>query len=217
MQQIIAPDLEGMMPSQRREFGLLEMIQNGLLLAIVILLAIQVWQRKQLLEKLIFAIGLGALGFLFLEEIDYGLHFYEFLTGNEAGVEKRNWHNQWDGDLENATRLKRLNDALFLLWFVLVPLLVMIKPLGRIAARIPVIPSRWFLAGFIIALLCSSLAHALDDAGFGVINGQDGNLAKTIAEFRETSIYYLYLLYVLQLARSRPLLWRPAAEDRHSD
>ena len=42
-----------------------------------------------------------------------------------------------------------------------------------------------------------------------VINGVDGNLSGTIAEFRETSIYYLYFLYALKVSKLNPMLYRP--------
>jgi len=205
LQQIIAPTIDGLIFSQWREFGLLEFIQNGLLLAINAVFLVAIIKRKPLIEKLFFAVGLAAFSFLFLEEIDYGLHYYEFFTGQSWTTGTRNWHNQWNDGVENATRLKKATDAVTALWFVLIPLLGLYKPIGQRLKTLNIVPSTWFISGFLVALMCSNLAHYLDDQGYATINGVPGNLTKTIAEFRETSIYYLYLLYAIQLIKTVPL------------
>ena len=131
LQQIIAPTLDTLRPSQWREFGLLEIVQTGVLIAIIWILFVTAIRRTHIAEKVVLFIGTAAFIFLFLEEIDYGLHFYELLTGKHSSVVSRNWHNQWKGDVENATILKRLNDAAIILWFVLLPALARMRFLGR--------------------------------------------------------------------------------------
>ena len=209
LQQIIAPSLAGLGMTQSREFGMLESIQNVLLISIVILLIMAVIQRKDIIEKLFFSLGLSAFTFLLLEEMDYGLHYYELITEQIQPMETRNWHNQWNEGVENATRLKRVVDTINFLWFVVIPLLCLTKATGRFRLSklrgLKFIPSPWFIVGFIIALLCSKVAHYLDDNGYSIINGTAGNLTDTIAEFRETSLYYLYLIYVIQLFKTSPL------------
>jgi len=63
-----------------------------------------------------------------------------------------------------------------------------------------------FLSAVLIAVLLSKLAHFLNDSGFGIINGVEGKLDNNISEFRETSMYYIYVLYALQLV-SKPSLF----------
>ena len=209
LQQIVAPTMEVLRPAQWREFGLLEFVQHGLLLAIIWVLVKSALANRSVVERVLLAGATAAFVFLFLEEIDYGLHFYELATGKYAAVSARNWHNQWGGELENATVLKRLNDAVIILWFILLPLLTRVPRLGAWLRRFPLVPSLWFTLGFFLSLVCSKFAHYLDDQGLAVINGVDGNLSGTIAEFRETSTYYLYFLYALTISKLNPMLYRP--------
>ena len=207
MQEIIAPTIDGLNFSQWREFGLMENIQNLLLLLIIAVFTHALFTKPGMLNKAFYGLGLAVFIFLFLEEIDYGLHHIEWLTGETpAGIEQRNWHNQWNDGVENATRLKKVNDAANILWFLLLPLLTFNQSIRRSLSRFPLIPSRWFILSVLIAVAGSKVAHYLDDNGFAVINGYHGNLHKTIAEFRETSVYYVYLLYALQCVRLKHLI-----------
>lgn len=212
LQQVIAPTMGVLRPSQWREFGLLEFVQHGLLLAIIWVLLKSAITRTDITERVLLVSAAAAFIFLFLEEIDYGLHFYELATGNYAEVPVRNWHNQWGSELENATVLKRLNDAVIILWFILLPLLTRLPRLGGWLRGFPLVPSLWFTLGFFLSLVCSKFAHYLDDQGLAVINGVDGNLSGTIAEFRETSTYYLYFLYALKVSKLDPMLYRAGAK-----
>jgi hypothetical protein len=208
MQQIVAPTIEGLKYSQWREFGLMEMIQNALLLSVILLFIHALFTKEGFLNKLFYATGAAVFVFLFLEEIDYGLHYYEYLSGELLDTElQRNWHNQWDEDgIEYATHLKRLNDLVNLLWFVLVPCLVLIPQVKRVLARVLILPSSWFIATAVITVLFSQLAHYLDDNGYAIIDGRNGNLYRTIAEFRETSLYYMYFIYARQLVQLKRLI-----------
>ena len=206
MQEIIAPTIEGLQFSQWREFGLMENIQNLLMLLIIAVFIHALCNKSGVINKVFYGLGLAFFIFLFLEEIDYGLHHLEYLTGEASGVENRNWHNQWNDGVENATRLKKANDAVNILWFLLLPLLTFNQKIRTALARYPLIPNRWFILAVFVAVLGARVAHYLDDNGFAVINGYHGNLHKTIAEFRETSIYYIYLLYALQCVRLPELI-----------
>jgi len=61
------------------------------------------------------------------------------------------------------------------------------------------VPSKWVLAAVAVTIVVSWLAHVLDDAGLGIINGVQGNLHLNISEFRELNIYYLFLVYAAVL------------------
>lgn len=216
LQQLIAPTIDVLQPHQWREFGLPEIFQHILLIASVFVLARTALSRTDWSEKILLLIGAALFIVLLLEELDYGLHYYQFITGDTSGINSLNWHNKHTEGVENATILKRINDLGIIIWFILIPLLSLIKPIGRLLSRIPLIPSFWYLAGFIVALICSKFAHYLDDAGHALINGVPGNLSQSIAEFRETSVYYLYFLYILDVARTKPLLWRQNAQKTSS-
>lgn len=205
LQQIVAPAIAGF-DQQSREFGLLEMLQNAFLLGTIALFSIALIQPRPALDKTFFALGAAAFVLLFLEEIDYGLHIRTLLSDAPLHVEFRNIHNQWTDDgVEYATYFKKVSDGITILWFALIPFLLYLSPFAERAKQISLLPTRWFFFGFVIALLFSNLAHYLDDNGHGIINNSNGMLSDSIAEFRETSVYYLYMLYALQLFNGSPL------------
>ena len=204
LQQIIAPTINkpNFNFQQMREFGLLEITQNILLLSIIVILLKSAIKVPDMMIKAFFGIGVAAFVFLFLEELDYGLHIYKYFSGEFSEKQYFSWHNQWDDGVENATKLKRANDAVNGLWFFVIPLLFKWAKSEKITSIFfyKIIPTIWFPMGMLIAFICSKGAHQLDELGLAVINGINGNLQGTLAEFRETSIYYLYFLYAIHLS-----------------
>ena len=74
------------------------------------------------------------------------------------------------------------------------------------------VPSRWVIATVLSSYLLSRLAHWLDDAGVGMIDGVQGNLHLNISEFSELTLYYLFLLYITTLfgrIKASPKMVRP--------
>lgn len=203
-QQIVAPSVHGLPIRSWREYGLVEQLQNVFLLSIIVFFIVQLWQRKQLIEKAVFFVGAMVITFLFLEEIDYGIHYYELYIGHEADVAEkaRNWHNKGEVGEHNVSYLKRVIDLITICWFCILPLLARKRNLGRLHA---LIPSIWFIVVFTISLVFSNVAHYFQSIQFDVINGQTGNLLGNISEFRETITYYAYLLYALQLVKTPSL------------
>ena len=208
-QYLVAPRIEWLNKRSWREFGVLEQLQNLFLLAIILLFLLQVLRREPVLERMFFFAGSLLMTFLFLEEVDYGLHFYEYSLGYSIDAEQvsRNFHNNEDLGFSLTDLLKRTTDSVMFVWFILVPLLSAKIRLGPLQS---IVPSRWFVPGFCVILGFSELAHYLDDGNLDMIDGLKGALVDNISEFRETSNYYFYLLYALQLAGTRPLFNRSA-------
>ena len=202
LQQIVAPTIEGLSSNVWREFGLLEQLQNLFLLAVIFILLFAAVNRKNTLDRTCIVGGALFFLFLFLEEIDYGIHFYEILTGQNTGLEVRNWHNQKTNGEQNVKRFKQIMDLLMFLLFIVLPLMK-----NRISNQFirNITPSRWFIVGFAISIALSKVAHLADDQGMGVIDGVEGNLSGNISEFRELSNYYFFVLYAVQLLKSQAL------------
>jgi hypothetical protein len=210
-QYLVAPQFDWLHHRSWREFGLLEQMQNAFLLTIVFLFAVEVFKRPSVLEKSFFLCGSLVMLLLLLEELDYGIHFYEFFNGQESTIEvkQRNWHNRDISGRSINGRLKKISSLLMIIWFMVFPLLsskVNFKGLSNI------IPSRWFVVTFALVILFSSLAHYLDGLGLANINGVAGGLEGNISEFRETTTYYLYLLYAIQLITTKNLFSWSARE-----
>lgn len=192
---VAAPYMDSIHVNSRREFGLLENLQNLLLLAILVAFYHVKRQEKLLLSVLM--AGLVCLTIVvFLEEIDYGLHFYELARGippDEAReVSQRNLHNVGD----RTSQLKRISEITMVLVFVVAPFALMRtqNPTLRYLR-----PDPYSVLTLVAALIVRSVAHALEDRGLGV--GLEGN----ISEFRELVTYYLFALYAYQLASGRSL------------
>ncbi len=207
LQQVIAPTIPSLLQESWREFGFLESLQNIYLVTIISLAVIGVTQKKMNYEKFILAMITLVAAFIFLEEIDYGLHYYEYFTGTEqVSAGQRNWHNQRYEGKSNVRRLKPIVDLISVCIFVVFPLTLQ-------KVKHPVVqyllPSRWFIATVVIMILSSRLAHFLDDAGYAIINGVEGNLSDgDISEFRELNMYYGYLVYVYGLVfnKGKPVM-----------
>ncbi len=163
LQQIIAPTISFLHFHSWREFGLLEQLQNIYLISIFCLFFHSCITRQDKKEKIFFFVLASLFLFLFLEEIDYGLHIYEFITGQSSALENRNWHNQQNGKHDNVHFLKLLVDIITILWFVVLPLLA-----DKI--KIPIIkcliPTRYFVASFILIFLLSRLTKNLSRTNY---------------------------------------------------
>ena len=205
-QSLIVPTLTGLDQNSWREFGLLEMLQNVFLIILLVILIYGLIRQEKVLDKGLYIFAVFVFTFLFLEEIDYGLHYYEFVTGDRLQVDQRNWHNEVGADgHQNTRKIKRFSDFLMVITFFLLPLLSLIKPLGRRLSRFNFVPVIYFSMSVVLTLILSKVAHYFNDAGFAIVDGVQGKLDNNISEFRETSIYYIYILYALQLVRKPSL------------
>ena len=190
LQALVSPRIAGMHPDSSREFGLLENLQNLYLLAIVAVAACAVKRKTLRIEKAAFAALVLFSLLVFLEEIDYGLHHYEYSKGITffQAAQTRNLHNI--GDANKV--LKRLVDAMMILLFV-------IAPLAFAKSRRPLLryltPDRYAILTMAAMFTLSRLAHFLRDVGAGT----PGTISKNISEFRELTIYYIFLVYLADI------------------
>jgi hypothetical protein len=180
-------------PSFNRELGLLENLQNVVLLGILGVLVYAVRSSTIMARRAIF--GFFALGtlFMFLEEMDYGLHWYEFLRGMERGeaAEIRNVHNQGI-----STPLKQLGDIVLFGFFGFTSLLF---ANSKHALLRYIAPNRFFIASLLLMLLFSRFGHYLNDHHLN----PEHPLRKGVSEFRELFTYYLVLIYFIELTLFR--------------
>lgn len=192
LMQIVVPDIPWMNSDSVRELGLLENIQNIYLLAMIATAIYGIKIKPMKWERLLMAfLALGAI-FVFLEEIDYGLHYYDYLmkigpSSAGAGAEIRNIHNI--GEVTDF--LKFIMNAGIALLFVIAPL-TLAKSSNSLIRYIT--PGRWFILTVVSMFLLSRLAHALNRAGFG-----SGTLDNNISEFSEMTDYYIFMIYFYEL------------------
>ena len=201
LQSVVAPTLPGLHKFTWREFGALEQMQHLMLLAMVALSADTLFRTEERLLRIGCGLICAVFIFVFLEEVDYGTNFYEYVTGDNQPLSSENWnrnlHNRYtETGTEFEYFMKSASDAVLVLAFVIAPFLLR----GSRNKTIRLLrPTRWMAATVLLMAAFSVIAHALEDAGLGVIDGASGHLASNVSEFRESNIYYLFLLYIYEL------------------
>lgn len=186
-------------PKTNREFGVVQNIQL-LLLVIIFFLALKGNRRSKLsIVKYGFAAIAIATVILFFEEIDYGLHYYDYLLGHTQTTEVmifdqglRNIHN--NGPLQNIFKLAAY--ATIVMLFVIFPLVTAGKkirsPLFRFLS-----PSVFIVTTAISLLLLNQFALYL----YRKYNSENLSLSGNVSEFEEIMIYYIVLLYINEMIK----------------
>ncbi len=190
---VAAPYFDAVPPNSRREFGLLETIQHGILLAASVIAARAAFVHRNRLSRVLMGVVAAVVFLLLLEEIDYGLHYYEYLAGvpHEETAQVRNLHNVGD----RTDVLKTLSLVGMLGVFVVAPLALR-RSTHRWVRYLT--PEPAMALTLLVAIITRTVVHSLKDRGLGF--GLEGNLS----EFRELVMYYLGLMYTIYLARREP-------------
>lgn len=190
---VCAPYFEAVPMNSRREFGLLETLQHLMLLAVMVLSIRMVIAREQILLKAVMAVVALGSTLLLLEEVDYGIHYYEYIAGvsPEDTAKTRNFHNVGG----RTATLKSIGTVGAVVWFGIAPFALS----GQQSRWVRYFrPSPYLALLLIVAVITRTIAHKLDGRGLGY--GLEGNLS----EFREFVLYYLGLAYAVMLARRSP-------------
>jgi hypothetical protein len=176
--------------SYNREFGLVENAQNAILLCTIYLafrlLKISDYKWPKIFYLLIFF----AVVFTFLEEIDYGFHYINYL--NDADARQR-------GINHNIHNLPDVNNQIRLIFYILIAIFVIILPYIS-SSRLPSLLVH-FVADIrlqltvLAFLVISKMAGIFNDLSHYTNLALDGN----ISEFEELPLYYLLMVYVYKL------------------
>ena len=118
---------------------------------------LSIWAEETGLVGAVAVIALFA-AFVFVEEIDYGLHWIEFINQVplEEQAEVRNWHNEG----ERTSIMKDIMTAGTVLVFDIAPFAFR-NTRNRLIRYL--LPASQYAAGFIGIVLISRLAHYLND------------------------------------------------------
>ena len=194
LQRIISPRIEGLYGNSNRELGLLESAQNVVLLVVIALMIRGIFIHRTWWIRAGSAAAFCVVSFLFLEEIDDGLHYKEYFTGGAAedAAEVRNWHNVGD----RTNRMKQILDVSVVFWFLVVPFAAQGSAYPIVRAGVP---DKYAALTLVAMVITRSLAHGLQDAGFGDPGTMDSNLS----EFRELVMYYLGMVYMFDVSERR--------------
>jgi len=189
---VVAPRIEGLSFETWRQLGMLETFKHLYILAAAVLafggarVKTALWERRVLK-----ALGFCAM-LLFLEEIDYGIPYYEFMNGVSDNMPFRNLHS-WSATTD---WLKAARDAALCGAFLLAPFALARRAQGWV---LYLLPSRWFMGTVGVMLLTAGLAFLLQESGLNAAGPMSGDLS----EFRELTIWYILFLYAGELATKR--------------
>ena len=204
-------------PRLNREFGLIENIQLVLLILIFITALKGVRLRRDKIEKYGFLAIAILTAWIFLEEIDYGLHYYDYLTGKDQitkvvvfDKEVRNIHN--NGPMQNLFKLTAY--GIIALFFVVLPFLSE-KHRRKYPLLNLISPSKLMIAPATCMLILNQIALYL----YHQFNTPTSALTANVSEFEEIMIYYILLLYFREIVKKPQglLSQKPAGLKKDND
>lgn len=186
-----------------REFGVAENLQLLLLVAIFVLAIKGIKLNRARQARLGFKFLACITVILLLEEIDYGLHYWDYFslenTGNVAVMdidyskEVRNLHN--NGDVTSISKM--LSYVLIVTLFVVIPLAS--PAMHRYAPSLKYLsPSRMMIATAACLLIVNHVALYL----YRNYEHSNQALNGNISEFEEIMTYYIFFLYIRELVYS---------------
>jgi hypothetical protein len=195
LRNLVSPDAPTIPENLRREFGLLESLQIVCLAALA-LVAVQGLRRKRSLARraVLWALLIGSI-WMICEETDYGCHYLDLLRGDwQSGepVEATNIHSI------GYVRVVLLNIAIFGTFIFFGGFAIVFHRSPNAALRY-LAPDR--LSVLTVLLVTAIYEVALKLAarmppGYGSLDGHEG-------EFAELGLYYLVLLYAVDV-----IFWR---------
>jgi len=196
-------------PDVNREFGLLENLQLLLIASSLVYVLKAIRLKDFWFEKLAYVVLAMFFLFLFLEEIDYGIHYYEFFI---TGVEEdkgmvRNFHNQGD----NNFYLRQASYIVMVVLFIVMPFFkkkIKNNLFHHFAAK------QYIIYSFIVYLFIGQVSRWLPKLGMPINESLRGNHQ----EFEELILYYTILLFVYEIANSKKALFTSKGQmQRTSD
>ena len=185
-------------PEYNREFGLIENIQLLIILAIIFVSFKKLTKAKTKSIKLVFALILVGSILIFLEEIDYGLHYYDYFIGKsneQISIEFshknsiRNIHNQ--GNLLHYIKLL----AYISLGLIVVIPIVLKRLNYRNKYLNYIVPQHYFIYTIMSMTFINRAALYIDEF---LKNNDINSLNSNVSEFEEVFIYYIVFLYILE-------------------
>ncbi len=191
LQSIIVPEVSTN-KYINREFGLLENLQNLVLLIIAMFVVRNIIRIKSGYRWIGILLAMGAV-FFFLEEIDYGWHYRELIFGLPEYVKEgyfRNIHNSNDGLLRRIIQTVAMVSLIGL--FILLPIL---KGRSQNLNNIKLIPGIPFSISGIGLLVITGVAYLLEYINPDMYDPLNNNTG----EFTELWYYYLAFLYIVYL------------------
>jgi len=181
--------------SYNREFGILENLENILLIGVIIFSFILLKNAGNLTLKIIYLLGLVASAFMLLEEIDYGFHYWNFFKGIRPQDDPviHNIHNQGKNTIKI---LMWTGYAIILLFIVVMPHINKKKLPEWLVNFVPSIKLHFTVLSL---PFISRFPHILNNMNFET----NMSLYHNLSEFEEFAIYYIFFLFFYELKKKQ--------------
>jgi hypothetical protein len=183
MQEMVAP-------VYNREFGLLENIQNIILLFAAYMSLLLVIRSRLGWIRFGYLLMFIAAAFTFFEEIDYGYHYINYLNDADAAARSINHNIHNKGNTTNHIRLAFY--ILIIIFVIILPYVPKAKHPTWISHFVPTVRLQLTLLAMLIT---SWLVGVFNNISHSTNMSLDGNLS----EFEELCLYYLLMMYVYRL------------------
>jgi hypothetical protein len=176
--------------SYNREFGLVENTQNVLLIFTSYMAFRLLRIRNSGWLKLAYVLIFLTALFVFLEEIDYGQHYINYINNPDADQNRIN---------PNIHNIPNVNNQLRLFFYCLIAIFIIILPYFS-SSTLPsllmhFVPDIRLQLTILAFLVISKMAGIFNNLSHFTNMALNGN----ISEFEELPLYYLFLVYVYEL------------------
>lgn len=186
-------------PEYNREFGVIENTQLAIICAIGYTSYKSLVQVNSKSMKFAFAIFLLGSIFIFLEEIDYGLHFYDYLSGKT--VEEINLDKSRN-EIRNIHNYTNLTDPMKLFAYIFFGAIIVVYPF--LVKRLNItdkflkllVPQHYLIYTLLAMAALNQIALYIDHT---MKNNAITSLNYNISEFEEVFIYYIIFLYLIEI------------------
>jgi hypothetical protein len=187
MQQFISPAVN-------REFGFLENLQLLVIIVIGYYAVKAVIKKRTAIERIAFSLIAFASIVVFLEEIDYGLHFYEhFVLGQSENKEiVRNLHNQGN----NNFIIRQTLYTMLVLFFLVLPVS---KKYIKNKFVLNFVANKMIISTLVTYILVGQFARLLPKLGMP----NNPSLWGNHQEFEEVIVYYLFALFLREIVKKK--------------
>jgi len=190
-------------PEYNREFGVIENTQL-LIIGSMFLVSFKSYRiSKMKLDKIIFLVIVLVSIFMFLEEMDYGVHIYDYLSGMSHADLVIKYYNEPITNVHNQGKLTHYFKLSTYVGFVLLLVIIpAIKSRVQLSNRYLgfIVSSKYFIYSLIAMALLNRLALYMDKT---VEHSSITSLNSNVSEFEEVFIYYIMLVYLLELKRKK--------------
>ena len=193
-----------MAPEYNREFGLVENTQVLIIVGMIVV-CLKGVRLPDKLPRYFFRLGVFASIFILLEEVDYGLHIYDWYVGKTPAMVSAEYANMKLRNIHNSFDMTEMFKRLSFLFLAIICLLAArpkgkLKFLNKLQSLVPVAfrPSPLLAITVILVPLISQFAFFIKD-NFEI---KSRVMSSNISEFEETLIYYSILLYLYQVLKN---------------